>query len=118
MYIKALTFNANNGHYLNNDNVSNVNDGINANNVININSIQFTFFECKHNISYAISLRRYYIEQCIRDTVVPAEQFPLYCKITNNLSTQIQECVPYNAKYGTASMAKHCFCGAAPTSLS
>ncbi len=94
----------------NNVNVINVNDDIIANNSINVNPFQFTFFECKHNISYAISLRRYYIES-------PMEQFPLWCKTTNNLSTYIQGYVPYNTKYGTASEAKHCFHGAAPTGL-
>ncbi len=72
---------------LNNVNVVNVNDGINENNSINVNPLQFTFFECKHNISYAISLRRYYIESCNCNTIVPMEQCPLYCKTTNNLST-------------------------------
>jgi hypothetical protein len=72
---------------LNNVNVINVNDGIDANNGINVNPLQFTFFQCKHNISYVISLRRYYIESCNCNTIVLAEQFPLYCKTTNNLST-------------------------------
>ncbi len=72
---------------LNNVNVINVNDGINANNSINIDPLQFTLSECKHNISYAISLRRYYIESCNCNIIVPMEQFPLYCKTTNNLST-------------------------------
>jgi hypothetical protein len=62
---------------LNSVNVTNVNDGIDASNVIKINLI-----------SYAISLRRYYnyIESCNCNTVVLAEQSPLYCKTTNNLS--------------------------------
>jgi hypothetical protein len=63
---------------LNNVNVINVNDGINANNVININPLKFTFFACKHNISYAISLWRYYIKSCNHNTVVPVESFPLF----------------------------------------
>ncbi len=68
-------------------NVINVNDGINANNVIHVNPLQLTFFECKNNISYALSVRRYYIKSCNCNIVVPAERFPLYCKTTNNLST-------------------------------
>ncbi len=67
-------------------NVINVNDGINANNVIYVNPLQFTFFKCKHNISYAINLRRYYIKSCNPNTIVPAEKFPLYCKTTDDLS--------------------------------
>jgi hypothetical protein len=54
---------------LNNVIVINVNDGINANNVIQCNCLQ-----------------RCYMESCNRNTVVPAEQFPLYCKTTKNLS--------------------------------
>jgi hypothetical protein len=50
-----------------NINVINVNDGINANNVI------------------LISLWRYYIESYNRNTVVPTEQYPLNCKTTKNL---------------------------------
>jgi hypothetical protein len=42
--------------------VINVNNGINANNVI------------------LISLQRCFIETCNRNTVVPTELFPLYCK--------------------------------------
>ncbi len=72
---------------LNNVNVINVNDGINASNSIDVNPLQFNFFECKHNISYAIRLRRYYIKSCNCNTVVPVEPFPLYCKTANNLST-------------------------------
>jgi hypothetical protein len=78
MQIMAINFN--------NVNVINVNDGINANNSIDVNSLQFTFFACKHNISYAISLRRYYIKSYNCNTVVPTEPFPLYCKTTNYLS--------------------------------
>ena len=97
----------------NNLNVINVYDGIIANNVAPCSLI------CSNgNITYAISLRRYYIESCNCNTIVPMEQCPLYCKTTNNLSTQIQGYVPYNTKYGTASMEKHCLLGATPTGLS
>jgi hypothetical protein len=64
---------------LNNVNVITVNDGINANNNINVNPLQFTFFEYKHNISYLISLRRYYIQSSNCNTMLPVEQFLLYC---------------------------------------
>jgi hypothetical protein len=66
---------------LNNVNVIDVNYGTNANDVTPYNLL------CSNaNITYAISLRRYYIESCNRNTIVPVEQFPLYCKTTNNLS--------------------------------
>ncbi len=41
-----------------------------------------------------ISLQRYYIESCNRNTIVPAAHFPLYCSPTNNLSR-------YNNMYQT-----------------
>ncbi len=60
---------------VNNDDFINVNVGINANNVINVNPIL-----------YAISLRRDYIKSFNRDTIVLVEKFSLYCKTTDNLS--------------------------------
>jgi hypothetical protein len=65
----------------NNLNVINVYDGIIANNVAPCSLI------CSNgNITYAISLRRYYIESCSGNMVVLTEKVPLYCKNTNNLS--------------------------------